>query len=124
MKLCVLMFLILSIQPAFAQEKFKIGGAGALSCGKFLEQTDNSFAEDLHIQWAQGFLSGLNAGAQLAGADMVLLPDAESIWAYLINYCRQNPLQTPFTGNLALYRELQDKELQERNRASATGERP
>jgi len=119
MKLCILIVLMLLPQIAFAQEKFKISGAGVLSCGKFLEQADNSYAKDLHIQWAQGFLSGLNAGAQIEGAEMVSLPDAESIWAYLTNYCRQSPLKTPFSGNLALY-----KELQERSRASAARERP
>ena len=60
--------------------------------------------------WAQGYLSGTNdfrARALKAEAkDLVLVPDLDTILAYLDKYCRENPLNNVADGSSALYIEL------------------
>lgn len=97
--------------PAAAQESagHALSGAGAASCGKYLNRHSTTETSRLFTHWTQGFLSGLNFADRVsADKPFVILPDAESIDAYLDKHCKENPLSTPMEGALALYRELRE----------------
>ena len=101
-----IVLLAVASTPAFAAEPAVINGAGLTSCGQFLEDQRERGIEDMYIHWAQGFLSGLNLSDGRAGKELVPLPDAPTINAYLVRHCTQNPLEKPIGGALALYKEL------------------
>lgn len=104
------LFALVLLTPSLvtAQDGPALSGAGALSCGKLLDQSENLYAKSFHMHWAQGFLSGLNLAGATIGKEPVALPDAESIFAYVSNYCRQHPLQSAGIGSVVLYRELRE----------------
>ena len=116
--LCCATILCLGAVGAWAQpaERYTIVGAGAFSCGKYLEVRSKdrrtpgvAFTESLMISWAQGYVSGMNSYRAIANPkrEMLVLPDAPSIKAYLDKYCRDNPLKTVQDGILELYIELE-----------------
>lgn len=72
-----------------------VAGAGAFNCARFAEDYQkNPEIEGLYLQWALGYLSGLNILAKGAGhitrdlASMTV--DAKKAW--LRNYCNAHPL--------------------------------
>lgn len=85
-----------------------VSGAGATSCGQYLKNSASNNEDTwLVITWAQGFLSGMNIARKNEKLKMVLLPDADSIRAYIDKYCRESPLESPFWGSIQLFQELQ-----------------
>lgn len=108
----VVLGLAISFQAPAADDRYPIAGAGASSCGKWLEaramrsmEVDSTFGS-----WVQGFLSGMNMQRSLMTKDSwVLLPDMQSILAYVDKHCRDNPLHFVDEASLALYVELQAK---------------
>lgn len=90
---------------SLAQPKFAIAGVGSTSCGQYLKPPGlkKEMSDLIMATWIQGFLSGTNA-QRLFDTDtkMKLQPDAESIIAFVDNFCRENPLKTVFEASLAL----------------------
>ncbi len=81
-----------------------LAGAGTTSCGRWLALESDSTAHLMLVSWAQGFLSGMNMADYIATKQpFVLLPDSDSIMAYVNKYCRNNPLKKPFQGAMQLY---------------------
>jgi hypothetical protein len=80
-------------------------GAGGVSCGAWLETRKNGDdVETFQLQaWVQGFVSGVNATSQ---NDFLAAPDAEAIFAWLDNYCRQHPLEKVIEASHLLILEL------------------
>ena len=75
---------------------------GASSCGKWVEDRQNK--TDLYGRaWLLGFLSGLSSGA---GADVLKGTDNKSLYLWLENYCRKNPLSDISDGGHDLFSEL------------------
>lgn len=116
--LCSATVLFLGSVGAWAQptEPYTIIGAGASSCGRYLEVRSQNhrtpevvFNETLMISWAQGYVSGMNSYRAVAypKREMLVLPDAPSTKVYLDKYCRENPLKTLHDGTFALYLELE-----------------
>jgi hypothetical protein len=71
-----------------------ISGTGTRDCSAFnaaIEQ-DSNVAIDSFLSWAQGFISGFNAGNR-RGADIAI--DHAGLFHWLASYCRTNP-ETPF----------------------------
>ncbi len=84
-----------------------LAGAGTSSCGSYLAHESDPTARVMFISWVQGFLSGMNmADYVTAKQPFVLLPDSDSIMAYIDKYCRDNPLKSPSRGAMQLYSEL------------------
>jgi hypothetical protein len=88
-----------------------LAGAGTLSCGKYLALKSDPTAHLMFVSWAQGFLSGMNmADFVTTRRRFVLLPDGDSIMAYMDRYCRDNPLKSSLQGSMQLYKELRSNE--------------
>jgi hypothetical protein len=90
-----------------------IYGAGTRSCGEWLKSRadQNKSFEYQYQSWIDGFLSGVN----LMGTDLpdvlgtypATKPiDAVAFYAWIDNYCRQNPLNSLVTATAALRLEL------------------
>jgi hypothetical protein len=93
-----------------ADEQYTVAGAGAVSCGKWIETRafQNSDLDNLLVAWVQGFLSGLNAQRfALTKQEMAVIPDPPTLLAYVDKFCRENPLQTGYAAAISLYREIQ-----------------
>lgn len=104
MKEYMFALLLFLISPVYANEQLTIRGAGAVSCGKYLEGQKNAVLTE--TSWVQGFLSGMNVADAVIGKQMISLPDLESINLYMINYCKENPLENAYLGSMNLYIEL------------------
>ena len=84
-----------------------LAGIGMISCGKYLAQRSDHTFRLMTISWAQGFLSGMNmADYTTSKRPFVLLPDDESITAYIDEFCRKYPLESPAMGATRLYNEI------------------
>ncbi len=98
-----------AVAPAFAGG-YPISGAGAVSCGKYLAQRspNNPAVNNMMGSWIQGFLSGLNVARSIEQPDSkaAILPDFESILAYMDKYCRDNPLNDVYLGSLTLFNQV------------------
>lgn len=93
----------LSAQSSFSQTNF--GGA---DCGQWLaEETP------MRKAWLAGFLSGMNTAhvATQKGDPLDELSSMDQAYAWLDNYCRQNPLNRVADGGVNLFVELLKKEL-------------
>lgn len=92
-----------------AEPKFAIAGAGMVSCGQYLKssKTTKEMSDMMVVTWVQGFLSGTNTQRFWEGQkEMKLLPDAESISAFVDKYCRDNPLNNVYQASMDLERNL------------------
>jgi hypothetical protein len=82
-------------------------GAGLITCAEWQQyrSTDNKPATFQVQAWIDGFLSGYN----FAGVETdILAPKAQQVghYAWIDNYCRQNPLDMVGTATVALKNEL------------------
>jgi hypothetical protein len=89
---------------------YAISGAGATSCGKYIE--GRSFRDRdidrMFASWIQGFLSGMNTQRlAVTREQMSLLPDAPSILAYVDKFCRETPLADVYQASINLYQDIQ-----------------
>ncbi len=89
-------------------------GAGALSCAKYLELRKAGDAQTVALanvhSWAQGFISGMNAGyldrrveAGDKGAALFAQPDPASIDAHLERYCAKHLQKNVVSATTALW---------------------
>lgn len=114
MPLSIYKWLIIAIAPlmicrASSAEEFAVMGLGANSCGRFVElyRLDPTRTEDGYINWAQGFLSGMNMAALLnSGMSKNLKMPVENYGRALRRYCDQHPLGEVMEGMLEFYRSL------------------
>lgn len=88
-----------------AQGSFAISGAGVTPCGKYLKPAPGAkeISDALIITWIQGYLSGSNTQRYAAlKQEMRILPESESITAFVEKYCRENPLKTVYDATIRL----------------------
>ena len=91
-----------------------VQGMGVQNCGQYVEHRRNGspLLQQLYSQWAQGFISGYNVGTPFSGEEKgfrrsaVRVPDEETIWLFLDNFCRNRPLDLVANGAVSLIREL------------------
>ncbi len=90
-----------------------VRGEGLLSCGKVIsyldaDNLDAIVAEKQPIAWIDGFISGINyqdAEKKMRGDNI----NPETVKQWLVNYCRENPLDMFFTAAIKLAKELENR---------------
>jgi hypothetical protein len=79
----------------------------APSCGEWISHREKSDTLALgNTSWLLGYLSGL---AVSRGKDFLAGTDNASIYKWMDNYCRTNPLRNVSSGGIALEAELTRK---------------
>jgi hypothetical protein len=105
--------LTLQTTAVFAQNTtVMIRGQGAGGCGKwvdFIARDDPArlTSADTYKAWVLGYLSGMAGASELnfwgrAGVNQL---DSESVFLWISNYCRANPLKLVFDAADALFLE-------------------
>lgn len=100
MKFLRLMLVVFTI--GFSTNCNAITVRGAPSCGNWFEDATRIGSK----HWLNGFLSG--AAAQ-KGEDILGVVDADSVFLWMDNYCRNNPLDSVFQGATKLTKELEKR---------------
>ncbi len=80
-----------------------------MSCGKFLQadRDRDNVTSLVVVTWAQGYLSGVNTQRYaMTKQDMAIQPDGESIRAYILKHCTDNPLHTVYEAAIHLSSEM------------------
>ena len=75
---------------------------GATSCGAWISEADPEI-RNINRTWVVGFLSGLASGTE---TNVLQGTDNPSIFLWMDNYCRKEPLSRTSAGARALYFEL------------------
>jgi hypothetical protein len=96
--LATVMLLCLGIAAPSAQA---IESRGARSCGVWM--SDKAKFSVAHEAWLVGFLTGM---ALYSDKDILKGTDNESIFLWIDNYCRANPLHNLTRAGDALFEEL------------------
>jgi len=103
-------FPLLSASAQAADDRYGIAGAGAASCGAWIEarQADDRSTNLMLTSWLQGFLSGMNTQRYLlTKQEYSLIPDSPTLLAYVDKACRDNPLSNGYVVAMRLYQEMQ-----------------
>ena len=81
---------------------------GTRSCGNWVELEKSNGQADAGASrsWLVGYLSGVVAGT---GKDFLKDTDNESIYLWMTNYCKKNPLNNIAVGSEDLYFEMLKK---------------
>ncbi|EAW30467.1 hypothetical protein GP2143_09685 [marine gamma proteobacterium HTCC2143] len=92
-----------------SNEKYFIAGLGAASCGAWIESRKD---EDLQVNvvlgsWVQGFLSGLNVIAMESKREISMIPDPDTLLAYVDKGCEDDPLTSVYKITNMLHGQLQ-----------------
>ena len=78
---------------------------GLISCGVWVkDRVEKEIGEVVNEMWLIGYLSGLATGAN---SDFLRGSDNESIFLWVDNYCRANPLKNLDDAGIYLAYELQ-----------------
>ena len=90
-----------------APAEVQIEARQAPSCGEWIAHREKSDTLALsNASWLLGYLSGLSISA---GKDYLAGTDNASIYKWMDNYCRANPLRSVSDGGYALTAELDKK---------------
>ena len=103
---CIKIFFVVLVfacghSPARASDakgKFQLWGEGSTSCGGFIS---NAGKKQLGIQWMLGFLSAYNE-VGYNGKDILAGTDVDGAFAWVENYCKQNPTDRLHVASAAL----------------------
>ena len=90
----------------------EIKGAGAATCGEWLEaRKDNTVSELVLKSWILGFISSYNhyvySGSNPDG--IFGSTDVNGLPAWMDKYCRENPLNSVYDGTVPLIDELRHR---------------
>lgn len=92
-----------------ANDRSAISGAGAISCGKWIE-TREMKNDDINMMlssWLQGFLSGMNTQRYVTTKkEMALIPDSATLLAYVDKACKDSPLDSVYLISMRLYQDI------------------
>lgn len=84
-------------------------GNGAQSCGTWTRHRQQGNPEWVdNGVWVVGYISGYNAFG-LGSSDVTAGTDTQGVWAWIDNYCANNPLDTIQVAATALILELERK---------------
>lgn len=97
---------------AAANSSGGITSMGDRTCGKWIANKSNLSASSYDRTWLVGYMTGLAVALQ---TDILQQPDGESIFLWMDNWCRANPLSNLSTGGTVLYNELKDRMPQQRH---------
>ncbi|MDM0002209.1 hypothetical protein QTI24_26630 [Variovorax sp. J22P240] len=74
------------------------------SCGEWIkDRAELKLKDAVNSAWLVGYLSGMAVESE---KDLLSSIDAESIYLWMDNYCRANPLKRVSTGGWVLFEEL------------------
>jgi hypothetical protein len=76
---------------------------GASSCGDWVQEQNKNSDWNTNHTWLIGYLTGIAIGTN---KDFLKGTDNPSIYLWMDNYCRQNPLKDMADGGLDLFFEL------------------
>jgi hypothetical protein len=76
---------------------------GHNSCGEWLEERAIGHGNQAYEGWILGFLTGANA---FSDEDFLEQTDSHSVWAWVDNYCRAQPLDSLAQAVIKLRHEL------------------
>lgn len=119
MKILTVMLIVLAI--GYSANSHAVILLGTPSCGQWVagRTKDSQQASEVvqHIKgeqyksWLMGYLSGLAAISNAVKNDVDVLKgaEAESIFLWMDNYCKTNPLDTLSDGGLSVFTELAKK---------------
>ena len=94
-----------------ASDEMAFVGAGTLSCGKFITNTeDDKTYRASYFFWAQGFLSGLNFEYAPYFEFSTDLSDYAAMKMWIENYCKENPLDKYYIATAYLWAELRARQ--------------
>lgn len=101
------LFLAASVVPVAAPAQGGAEARQAPSCGEWVVHREKSDTLNLgNTSWLRGYISGLAVGS---GRDFLAATDNASIFKWMDNYCRTNPLRDVGRGANALAAELARK---------------
>ena len=110
MRILILAVLLAGSVSAHGLEVY---GAGAESCGKWIEFSKNQLMRYNLNQWVLGFVSAASLfdGAKKLGFESGELAETDSnaVGVWMDNYCRENPLDTIMLAAGVLVGELAER---------------
>lgn len=94
--------------PAWSE--YTVIGNGTATCGEFSDDHDQ-YGKQIGVeQWIWGLFSGMNASSRIHGDDPnVGNEHHKALYAAVLKYCRDNPLQNVAYGTLVTYLEIKEK---------------
>lgn len=89
-----------------------VAGAGAHSCGKFLDDVEagGEVMNLIYFAWIQGFLTGLNTKYLPSQEFATNISDRAGMELWIKNYCEDNPLDQFTMAGAQLWAELRVKQ--------------
>ena len=94
--------------PAWSE--YTIMGNGVTTCGEFSEDHDQYGKQHGVEQWIWGVFSGMNASSRIHGDNPHVGKDHhKALYAAVLKYCRDNPLQNIAYGTLVTYLEIKEQ---------------
>ena len=94
--------------PAWSE--YTVMGNGLTTCGEFSEDRDQYGKQKGVEQWICGVFSGMNASSRIHGDDPHVGEEHhKALYAAVLKYCRDNPLQDVAYGTLVTYLEIKEK---------------
>jgi hypothetical protein len=105
-KKTLLIFILATFTPDLTVAA-AIRGAGAASCGTWLNDRANN-AHNPSLAWIMGFMSSYNHFHDLEGSGSGVFAgiDHNSIAFWMDNFCRSSPLSSVYKGTLTLIEEV------------------
>ena len=102
-----LLLVAVSVGNAEDEKEYALVGAGTFDCAHFanMYRGDPTFAENMFFNWAQGFMSGLNAAQIDANGNSVNLNSmtTEEQQSAIRSYCNAHPLAPYIHAIMDLY---------------------
>ena len=110
MKYCLCVAFILLIASPFHASSAEIWGAGARSCGEWIENRKKN-NDIIYMSWIQGFISSYNLYVYTRKNPNGILGNADhnAIAVWMDNYCQSNPLNTLGVGTVDLIDDLKSR---------------
>tara|TARA_B110000908_G_C9978902_1_gene324596 strand:- start:228 stop:578 length:351 start_codon:yes stop_codon:yes gene_type:complete len=93
-----------------SNERHAIAGPGAGTCGNWMmDRKKADFRMNAFLAtWVQGFLSGMNTmRAMESEREMSMIPDSDTLLAYVDKQCEDDPLMSVYDISITLYGRLQ-----------------
>ena len=106
MKLLKIFLVVLAI--GFTSSSYAlITSMGDRSCGQWVaNRTSHNVSQHFDSDWLTGMLTGM---AVYSGVDILKDSEGESIFLWMDNYCKSNPLDKVGTGASVLFYELKQR---------------
>jgi hypothetical protein len=101
MKLRVVLTFLAVIWASSNACAYNLIGQGTLACGTWTTLRQDRQALGLE-QWVLGFLSGVGYEGESHGDNPLKGIDADTVWTWMDNYCRDHP-QATISGSVAAF---------------------